>query len=600
MATTFNNEAGQRLVSKALEHADDPVVAPLLGALRLRLEQLVEPPSMPKRWSDRSAGRRAFEADLFGEAPKQSESHGFMQPPAMGRKMTDFSEDQQRGIQGSLDHPRVCFQSGPGSGKTTTCIGVAQAQRGRGLYLAYNKPVQIDAARRFPSSVDCYTGHALAKRGSDPSLFQGRRIGTPSAHQIAQFLGWSTKTSLQSAWYVRETLGAFANSADDYPVAKHVPRNLVRTLRRNFEKHGLDVRAADRAALARCVKIAQAAGDLWQALTGPRQSNLPLPHDVYLKLFALRAPQLAYDYILYDEAQDATPAMVALLRQQKSRLIAAGDRHQSIYQHRGAINALDEFGGVTYPMLESFRFGQSIAEPANAILKLKGETQLLQGRGGGESSVFDADTSLAQFLSQGRTAVITRTNMTAFEIALSHSGQMPVSVVGGVDEMASMAESAYALSRGLTEQVRHPMLRAFSDWHEFVDLTEATGDSDQKKLLELVLRYGASLPQVVSRLKTEIVDEPRANIIVTTAHRSKGREWDNVFVCDDFGNVFGPQGQLEADDEALNVLYVPLTRARHRLRINSTAQTILDRRPECPGMARGDDAPARQPIPHFS
>ncbi len=50
-----------------------------------------------------------------------------------------------------------------GTGKTTTLMAYANARpRERILYIAFNKAVQLEAARTFPPHVTCRTSHALA------------------------------------------------------------------------------------------------------------------------------------------------------------------------------------------------------------------------------------------------------------------------------------------------------------------------------------------------------------------------------------------------------------------------------------------------------
>ena len=53
-----------------------------------------------------------------------------------------------------------------GSGKTSTLVAIAKELSGKGLYLAYNKSIQIDAVKKFPSHVDCKTAHSIAYRAT--------------------------------------------------------------------------------------------------------------------------------------------------------------------------------------------------------------------------------------------------------------------------------------------------------------------------------------------------------------------------------------------------------------------------------------------------
>ena len=50
-----------------------------------------------------------------------------------------------------------------GTGKTTTLVAYARKRPGRRfLYLAFNKSVQLEAAKKFPANVMARTAHSLA------------------------------------------------------------------------------------------------------------------------------------------------------------------------------------------------------------------------------------------------------------------------------------------------------------------------------------------------------------------------------------------------------------------------------------------------------
>ena len=82
----------------------------------------------------------------------------------------------------------------------------------------------------------------------------------------------------------------------------------------------------------------------------PRDSRLPLQHDIYLKECQLAKVQFTslltgkpFEVVMLDEAQDATQCQVDLIRNQfDSARIFIGDPHQSIYQFRGADYALEK------------------------------------------------------------------------------------------------------------------------------------------------------------------------------------------------------------------------------------------------------------------
>lgn len=66
------------------------------------------------------------------------------------------------------------------------------------------------------------------------------------------------------------------------------------------------------------------------------------------------------------------------------------------------------------------------------------------------------------------------------------------------------------------------------------------------------------------------------DVILTTAHKSKGREWDIVLLADDFPSVYNDKGEFVGlDDQERNLVYVAATRAKEVLCYNSTVAEML-------------------------
>lgn len=59
-------------------------------------------------------------------------------------------------------------------------------------------------------------------------------------------------------------------------------------------------------------KLLNAAQTLWEEMTDI-ESSFICEHDAYLKLYQLSGPELSYDCILFDEAQDANPVVSAIV-----------------------------------------------------------------------------------------------------------------------------------------------------------------------------------------------------------------------------------------------------------------------------------------------
>jgi hypothetical protein len=352
-------------------------------------------------------------------------------------------------------------------------------------------------------------------------------------------LGERMLAPAQVARLVMETVDRFCRSADREPGGCHVPR-----------KPGLDSDDDMRDLREILVPLARKA---WEDLSG-QDGRLGFTHDCYLKLWQLSGPQLSADYVLLDEAQDANPVILSVVTGQRgSQLVAVGDRSQAIYGWRGAVDAMDRFPDAQRLTLsQSFRFGPAIASEANKWLDVAGASLRITG--------YDRISSMVAGL-ENPAAVLCRTNAETISRAMSavDSGRK-VAVVGGGDDIRRLAEAAITLKAG--SGTAHPELMAFRTWGEVQDHAENDpSGSDLKVLVNLIDKHG---PDVIIAVVESLVDERRADTVISTAHKAKGREWNSVKIADDFREPKkqddGKPGKVPREEAML--AYVAVTRAR--------------------------------------
>jgi hypothetical protein len=250
-----------------------------------------------------------------------------------------------------------------GAGKTSVLLEFARRDPGKKwLYLAYNKALADSAgAEAKMLGAKTQTLHALAFSYYGKSL--GKKLGREwTKEELRWALGADGDNNENShPQKILSGLEYFANSADEALSIKHAPSGT------NDPETWLF--------------FAQRA---WGAMIDPDQP-LGAPHEVYLKLFLLDKRKWPAGGLLIDEAQDLTPALQsAILTQgQGMPVIAAGDRHQNIYEFRGASAGLWEQGHERTVLHESRRFGEKIGGVVQVILERMGETRKIEGAGGG-------------------------------------------------------------------------------------------------------------------------------------------------------------------------------------------------------------------------
>ncbi|MGB4498562.1 MAG: ATP-binding domain-containing protein [Methylococcaceae bacterium] len=397
-----------------------------------------------------------------------------------------------------------------------------------------------EAKSRFPLNMDCRTAHSLAFRAVGRPYQQ--RFGNITGKKAAQALNLKEGVlgfSVAGIGSVTvETVMRFLRSADEKLTDKHVPTHLLSRLESDKDKNAM------------CIYATHYANQLWEKMCDTN-NTLPVPHDLYLKIWSLQKPKLNVDFILFDEAQDADPVMLSVIQAQNCQKIYVGDRYQQIYSWRGAVNAMNAIQTEkTTPLCQSFRFGSVIANAANAILDLPDNLKLL-----GFSSVDSMLTKL-----ETPKAIICRTNFGLVEqIIIAMGAKRSVYVNGGTRDLVTLLRGAEDLIAGRETYVRE--LAIFSSWEELVEHSETECGAELKPLVKLIYSYGKNLNSLIMLLENTKQSEKEADVTITTAHKAKGREWSSVKLNNDFFCERDKRYSLEER----NLLYVAATRAKQKL-----------------------------------
>lgn len=459
--------------------------------------------------------------------------------------MTNFTDEQQAAIDAAVAGQSIVLSAFAGTGKTTTLRGIGEALAPqRGIYLAYNKAIQTDAAASFPRNVKCQTAHSLAygwtMRQPDgknllnklrttsrvPSWEAARKLGIPTQGFTSGDVGMRQNACASA---VMQTVALFCNSADAEINRRHVP---------------IEFDGDDQAQFS--TFIAPFSRRAWADLTSVKGS-LKFTHDCYLKLWSLAQPKLNYNFILFDEAQDANPCIACVIDAQDAQVIRVGDANQAIYGWRGAVDAMSTAqADVRLMITQSFRFGEAVAAEANKFLRLLGAD--------GEVKGFDVIQSVIERI-ENPDAILCRTNAQAIAEAMAaqERGQR-VALVGGTREIERFVKAAEKVMNG--GKTEHEDLIAFESWGDVVAHSQEAEGRDLKVMVRLIETYGA---RAILDVCEASVCEDDADLIVSTAHKAKGREWDRVRIACDFN---APEEGAEPRRDEMMLMYVAVTRAK--------------------------------------
>lgn len=495
----------------------------------------------------------------------------------MSFKLTPEQENcialARKAANGELKQP-ITIEAGAGASKTTTLELMSKVDMRKSIYLAFNKAIAEEAKRRFPEHVECRTTHSVAYT----------KFGRQLQHKLQRPQGPYQNvmgTGLEVARYfklphietmqrnilpagaigigVLATVARFESSADFEMTEKHVSFTSAKKLR--------DDKTVDWEAYREMVL--KYAKKLWDMRIDPK-SNILATHETYLKLYQMSKPSLAeYDVLYCDEMQDSSDCVIDIIKRQTSQVVLVGDDCQAIYGFRGAVNAMKKFDGVRASLSKSFRFGPAIAEAARNILTLKaGDTIDLQGWDQVDSKVVDYLEDEEQ---NAQVCYLYRTNLclVANGVALLAEGKK-VLLEFDVRDFTSMLQSAIALSKDCKKDVKHAEIVPYAKWEELVK--EAEGSAALSRLVKIISEgEGEHVLEILQDYRKP--KEPQ--YILTTAHKSKGREFDIVVLADDFPSVYDRQGEwVGLKEQEVHLLYVATTRAKRILVRNRTLRDI--------------------------
>ncbi len=442
----------------------------------------------------------------------------------------------------------MVVEAGAGTGKTRSIQMLAESDPNVQVqFCAFNKSVIVDATERMPANTTCNTVHSLAFRSAGTPFARRLNSARMPGRELARRLG-VTGLKIGEKWlsdaYLASlaTRGAvrFCQTADPEPAEHHIPYvdgiDEPENGKRGW-RHNRQLRAY----------LVPFMAKVWEDATNPG-GELPYRHDFYVKLAQLRGMHIAADVVMVDEAQDISPVFAAIVEQQRAhaQIVAIGDGNQAIYGFTGALDYLQQLDAQhRLALSQSFRFGPAIADLANELLAELPTELRLRGLASIPSRIAAVDAP---------DACLYRTNAGAVGelIRLMEAG-VSAHLVGGANDVVSFARAAADLIDG--RRTSHQELACFESWFEVQDYVKSDAMGDEIKLLVgLIDRFG---PAMIINALERMPGEKVAKVVLSTGHKSKGRQWPQVRLGGDF-----PDDLALMADEEIRLMYVAVTRAQ--------------------------------------
>lgn len=302
-----------------------------------------------------------------------------------------------------------------------------------------------------------------------------------------------------------------------------------------------------------------------------------------------------WDYVFFDEAQDANYFVLKLLKKQSiKKLYFVGDTRQSIYNFGGINENVFEQYKFTkkYKLSKSFRFGQAISNIANIILNGDG----LKVKGTEQEGSVDINNCTRLY----------RTNAKLFKDALSLAYRAVRKGVSlKLDFMRTEQESKLNddMFAFIALFYKYTDCGAYSQCFRLLNNLEPSEiiKSFEKRLNEIknfyriynemydflnddihnIFNYVKEDNNFIIKLQAleqcKYCVNPTYHITLVTMHRSKGLEWDNVVIAEPtklFYTTKDSDTPKKNPDyiHELNLGYVAVTRSRKTL----NAEVLLD------------------------
>ena len=301
--------------------------------------------------------------------------------------------------------------------------------------------------------------------------------------------------------------------------------------------------------------------------------------------------------LVIDEAQDMNAdsyrLVSALMRSNEDmRVIAVGDDDQCIFGFANAdpkymYNLSREEGGRFVEMTENYRCARTIVDAANEFVGLIGNrlkqspiVSMSKNDGTVRITRHSAQYMYAPLIDDlttsnyaGSTCVLTQTNKEAVTVvALLHRQGIKANLIQTTGDLrfCNLAEVRY-FTKCIARHKTSPVISEEA-WTEAKDKTFAKYERSTalpylRRCVELFEKtnkdkYYSDFGEYLFESNVEdFCDISDSRIVVSTIHKAKGREFDNVFMLVD--------GRHELTAECLRCYYVAMTRARLNLSIHT-------------------------------
>jgi len=447
-----------------------------------------------------------------------------------------------------------------GSGKTSVLISIADTINPKnGIYLAYNKAIATEAARKFPKSIVCKTTHSLAYQNTIKPF--GLKVGWFNWKSIKEHLPYEIRLIiidlLEEFCLSRYT--SFTDFSDQKLVEnENLNKQILKLVKEYFIK----------------------------MITG----KIDITHSGYLKFYHLNLANNItihenFDLLMLDESGDINEVTLEIFKLLPStHKVMVGDENQNIYTFNNTINGFKalKHEGIQLNMTKSFRCAPELAErieifcqrhidPKFRFIGSEPEDRIIRSIAYITRNNAELVGQIIRLNNQGTKYNLTRPAQAIFELLLIIITLKPKGKILS-KEWKYLQDDADEWNSSQTLKQEYPTLRGY--------IVALYGEEPAIASALNILRDYTSgeIFEAFEDAKSHEKDKGH-KYTLCTSHSSKGLEFDEVIIGNDLNGSIQkitddrqPEMYSSKDTEAMMLAYVACTRAIKKL----TSATLLN------------------------
>ena len=493
-------------------------------------------------------------------------------------KEIKWSKQQAAFIEWCINGRGSCvLEAVAGAGKTTTLIEAARKMPGQVAICAYNKKIaneikdkleklQIDWRKVQGGTVHSF-GFGAYRRAFKNVKVDDHKVDNwlEGRTQNDEFL---TSISSQVAHLVslakQRAIGVLAR-IDDWDAWRDIIEHFAL-----FEE---GPESAVEPAIALAIEALKASNQI--------TSIIDFDDMVYLPLL-LKLKFWQFDNVMVDEAQDTNPARRALVRalvKKGGRVIAVGDRHQAIYGFTGAdSDALDlivqDFHCIRMPLTITYRCPKQVVSFSQQwVNHIHAADEAPEGK--------VIQLHMKDFLAKPieeldkTCAVLCRLNKPLVALAFQLIRKKVPCRVEGRDIAANLRKlitrwkvnNLDQLENKLDQYLERETTKLLAKKQETkLQLVEDTVETIKTIIDQCQKEQKHKLQDAIDYINELFADDVKDMLVLSSIHKSKGREWPNVYWLDRAGTCPSRWARQEwQQEQEINLCYVAATRAQEVL-----------------------------------